>query len=94
MKESRFMTATFTLRMATFLSAHDTWIIVNSPVVRAGDVTYVDRMLGNHGHARRDCKPASKIWPESWTLGIVLLGSWPAFLASIREALAIKTSPR
>jgi len=71
MKNSLLMTAAATLLMAASLSAHDTWIMVNSPVVRVGDVTHVDLMLGNHGNEHRDFKLASKISPESWTLDVV-----------------------
>jgi len=42
-------------------NAHDTWVEVNSPEVRNGNVVYVDLKLGNHGNEHRDFKLHSLI---------------------------------
>lgn len=57
--------------MATGVVAHDTWVQVNAPVVRIGDVAYVDLMLGNHGNAHRDFKLIGKPKLETITLSAI-----------------------
>jgi uncharacterized GH25 family protein len=52
-------------------NAHDTWVQINSPLVRVGDNVYVDLMLGNHGNNHRDFKLASKITLDKSTLQVV-----------------------
>lgn len=52
-------------------SAHDTWIHVDTPVVRVGDTAHINLMLGNHGNGHRDFKLASKISPEGWTFSVL-----------------------
>lgn len=52
-------------------AAHDTWIQVDAPVLRTGDVSHISLMLGNHGNEHRDFKLASKISPEGWTLSVI-----------------------
>lgn len=42
-------------------NAHDTWVEVNSPEVRKGNVVYVALKLGNHGNEHRDFKLHSLI---------------------------------
>jgi uncharacterized GH25 family protein len=46
---------------ATTASAHDTWVEVNTNLVRAGDAVTIDLKLGNHGNEHRDFKLASKL---------------------------------
>ena len=50
------------------VSAHDTWVEANAMFVPAGQYTYVNLMLGNHGNEHRDFKLASKITIEPCTL--------------------------
>jgi uncharacterized GH25 family protein len=50
--------------------AHDTWVEVNTNLIRTGDAVYVDLRLGNHGNAHRDFKLASKIDLDACTLGV------------------------
>lgn len=52
-------------------SAHDTWVHIDAPVIRTGDVSHISLMLGNHGNEHRDFKLASKIALEGWTLSVV-----------------------
>lgn len=56
------------------LSAHDTWVQTNSPLVRVGDVVHVDLMLGNHGNDHRDFKIASKVGLDGCTLEVLSPG--------------------
>jgi len=51
--------------------AHDTWVEVNSPLVRLGDVVHIDLKLGNHGNGHRDFKLASKITLAPCQLSVV-----------------------
>lgn len=46
--------------------AHDTWVEINAPLVRTGEVVHLDLKLGNHGNNHRDFKLAGRINPE-WT---------------------------
>ncbi|MCC9643335.1 DUF4198 domain-containing protein [Rhodopirellula sp. JC740] len=48
------------------VSAHDTWIQINSPIVRTGEVAHVDLRLGNHGNHHRDFKLAGLLTLD-WT---------------------------
>ena len=57
--------------IACAANAHDTWVQTNTNIVRAGDVVYVDLMLGNHGNDHRDFKVAGKADIESITLAVV-----------------------
>ena len=43
------------------LSAHDTWVQVNTQLVRVADNIHIDLCLGNHGNHHRDFRFASKI---------------------------------
>jgi uncharacterized GH25 family protein len=51
--------------------AHDTWLQLNSAVVRVGDAVYVDLMLGNHGNEHRDFKVAGKFDPSGAKITVV-----------------------
>jgi uncharacterized GH25 family protein len=51
--------------------AHDTWVQTNVNVVRTGDATHVELMLGNHGNDHRDFKLAGKTDVEAATLEVV-----------------------
>src|SRR5687768_11944118 len=57
--------------IACTASAHDTWVQTNTNIVRAGDVVYVDLMLGNHGNDHRDFKVAGKADIEAVTLAVI-----------------------
>lgn len=62
----------FTL-MATAVNvafAHDTWVEVNTPEVREGNVVHVDLKLGNHGNDHRDFKLHSLITLDHATLAV------------------------
>lgn len=50
---------------------HDTWVEVNTPVIRIDDVVHVDLKLGNHGNDHRDFKLASKISLAPSTLTVI-----------------------
>ncbi len=43
------------------VSAHDTWVQINTNLVKTGNGVHIDLMLGNHGNDHRDFKLASKI---------------------------------
>ncbi len=60
--------------LATPSFAHDTWVQTNANLVRVGDVTHVDLMLGNHGNEHRDFKLASKITLDRCTLAVIAPG--------------------
>lgn len=51
--------------------AHDTWVEMNTNLIRTGDAVYVDLKLGNHGNEHRDFKLASKIDLESCSLAVI-----------------------
>ncbi len=51
-------------------SAHDTWVEVNSPEVREGNVVHVDLKLGNHGNDHRDFKMNSLITLDHVNLAV------------------------
>lgn len=40
--------------------AHDGWVQSNSPLVRVGDMSYLDLQFGNHGNNHRDYKLINK----------------------------------
>lgn len=50
---------------------HDTWVEVNTSMVRIDDVVHVDLKLGNHGNDHRDFKLASKISLAPCTLSVI-----------------------
>lgn len=52
------------------LFAHDTWVQVNTSVIRAGDAVHIDLLLGNHGNNHRDFKLAGKIGLEGCRLKV------------------------
>jgi uncharacterized GH25 family protein len=59
------------LALAPVALAHDTWVQTNTNLVRAGEVVYVDLMLGNHGNEHRDFKLAGKPKLDAITLAVV-----------------------
>jgi uncharacterized GH25 family protein len=61
-----------TLGLAASARAHDTWVQVNTPLIRPNDAVYIDLLLGNHGNDHRDFKQASKIRLEQASLDVVL----------------------
>ena len=50
--------------------AHDTWVEVNTPEVREGNVVHVDLKLGNHGNGHRDFKLHSLITLDHVSLAV------------------------
>ncbi|MFG0264740.1 MAG: DUF4198 domain-containing protein [Rhodopirellula sp. JB055] len=62
----RNLTFSFALLLPAIVSAHDTWIQTNSPIVRTGEVVHVDLRLGNHGNQHRDFKLAGLLTLD-WT---------------------------
>ena len=50
--------------------AHDTWVEVNTPEVREGNVVHVDLKLGNHGNDHRDFKLHSLITLDHASLAV------------------------
>ncbi len=52
------------------VNAHDTWVEVNTPEVRNGNVVYVDLKLGNHGNEHRDFKMHSLITLDKVKLAV------------------------
>ena len=56
---------------SVILSAHDTWVQTNTPLIRVGDAVHIDLMLGNHGNDHRDFKLASKVDPASGTSVVI-----------------------
>lgn len=50
--------------------AHDTWVEVNTPEVREGNLVHVDLKLGNHGNDHRDFKLAGLITLDHATLAV------------------------
>jgi uncharacterized GH25 family protein len=54
--------------------AHDTWVQTNTNVVRSGDATHIDLMLGNHGNDHRDFKLAGKTSLEGAMLQVIAPG--------------------
>jgi uncharacterized GH25 family protein len=56
---------------ASLTLAHDTWVQTNSHIVRAGDVVFIDLMLGNHGNEHRDFKLAGKASPHEGTFEVI-----------------------
>jgi uncharacterized GH25 family protein len=50
--------------------AHDTWVEVNTPEVREGNVVHVDLKLGNHGNSHRDFKLHSLITLDHVSLSV------------------------
>ncbi|MGE3777778.1 MAG: DUF4198 domain-containing protein, partial [Pirellulaceae bacterium] len=49
---------------------HDTWVEVNTPEVREGNVVHVDLRLGNHGNDHRDFKLHSLITLDRASLSV------------------------
>ncbi|MBW3598506.1 MAG: DUF4198 domain-containing protein [Planctomycetes bacterium] len=60
--------------LSTSLLAHDTWVQINTNLIRTGDLVHVDLMLGNHGNGHRDFKLASKIDIGPSTLEVIAPG--------------------
>jgi uncharacterized GH25 family protein len=52
-------------------TAHDTWVEVNTPVIRFGDVIHTDLRLGNHGNDHRDFKLHSRVNLDKCTFEVV-----------------------
>jgi len=46
--------ASLILSGSSLTLAHDGWVQSNSPIVRVGDVAYMDLQFGNHGNMHRD----------------------------------------
>ncbi|MBL8810583.1 MAG: DUF4198 domain-containing protein [Planctomycetaceae bacterium] len=61
MSSLRFSLIILITALVSPVMAHDTWVEVNSPEVRNGNVVYVDLKLGNHGNDHRDFKLHSLI---------------------------------
>jgi uncharacterized GH25 family protein len=51
--------------------AHDTWVEINTNLIRTGDAVHVDLKLGNHGNEHRDFKLASKVELGGCTLDVI-----------------------
>jgi uncharacterized GH25 family protein len=62
------------LMLSTAAAAHDTWVQTNTPVVRVGEIAYIDLMLGNHGNEHRDFKLAGKVNPDWCMLEVLTPG--------------------
>jgi uncharacterized GH25 family protein len=62
------------LLLARAASAHDSWVLTNTNVVRIGDNVHVALMLGNHGNDHRDFKLAGKVDLTGSTLVVVAPG--------------------
>jgi uncharacterized GH25 family protein len=73
-------------------SAHDAWLEVDTPVVRAGDAAQVRVMLGNHGNDHRDFKVAGKLDLSKGTLTLTSPGGSEADLKS--SAIDLGLGPR
>jgi len=57
--------------LAVSANAHDTWVQINTNLVRVGDAIHVDLMLGNHGNEHRDFKLAGKASLENMAMSVV-----------------------
>lgn len=62
--------ACLSLSFVTAANAHDTWVEVNTPEVRTGNVVHVDLKLGNHGNDHRDFKLHSLITLDNVKLAV------------------------
>lgn len=62
------------LALSNKTRAHDTWVQINTPIVRPNDAVYVDLLLGNHGNDHRDFKQASKVRLEPSSLDVIVPG--------------------
>jgi uncharacterized GH25 family protein len=51
--------------------AHDSWLQINTNLVRVGDRVHVDLMLGNHGNDHRDFKVAGKVALDKATWEVI-----------------------
>ena len=71
MFKSGFFALSLFLASNAILSAHDSWVEVNTPEVAAGQPVYAALMLGNHGNHHRDFKLASKIPLKGSTLVLI-----------------------
>lgn len=60
----------FATILTSTVLAHDSWVQVNTNVIRAGDAVHIDLMLGNHGNEHRDFKLASKMSLDGATLRV------------------------
>jgi uncharacterized GH25 family protein len=61
MKKILIPSLMLSLALAAVATAHDTWLQLNTNLVRVGDAVHVDLMLGNHGNEHRDFKLAGKV---------------------------------
>lgn len=61
MLHNRSIVAALLLTLTSPLLAHDTWVQVNTQLVRVADNVHIDLCLGNHGNHHRDFRFASKI---------------------------------
>lgn len=72
MKKSLLASLVLSLALAAVATAHDTWLQLNTNLVRVGDVVHVDLLLGNHGNEHRDFKITGKATvDEKVTLAVV-----------------------
>ncbi len=65
------MAAVLFFGWTSLATAHDTWVEVNTPVIRAGDLIHADLKLGNHGNDHRDFKLHSRITLAPCTLEVM-----------------------
>lgn len=65
MKPKLFVTAVSVLAMMIATAfGHDTWLQTPASIVRVGEPSHVDILLGNHGNDHRDFKIAGKVKAE------------------------------
>src|SRR5690606_38216713 len=65
------LAAIVAVALTTLAFAHDTWVQSNIPVIRVGDVAYVDLMLGNHGNHHPEFKLFGKVNLDAITLAVI-----------------------
>jgi len=61
MTHARTIFALLLVTLSTNAFAHDTWVQVNTQIVRVADNIHIDLCLGNHGNNHRDFRLAGKI---------------------------------
>lgn len=71
MKKKVLIGLVLTLLTTVGVRAHDTWVQINTNVIRVGDAVHIDLMLGNHGNDHRDYKLAGKVDLAASTLVVV-----------------------
>jgi hypothetical protein len=59
-------------RIVPVALAHDTWVEVNTPEIREGNLVHVDLKLGNHGNDHRDFKLHSLITLDHASLSVYM----------------------